>query len=59
MRNTTKMDIAIDILDYLLDSGYVTMESAYNSYDEVKTATVELIASRLKDYIIVQGIEVE
>jgi hypothetical protein len=57
--STKKIDIANDILDYLLDAGYITLESGFNNYDAVKDAAAQLIVKRLQDYIIVQGQEVE
>lgn len=59
MKNTKKIDIANDILDYLLDAGYITLESNFDNYEAVKDAAAQLIEKRLKEYIIIEGIEVE
>lgn len=54
-----KIDIANDIIDNLLDLGFINLETNYDNYEKVKQDAAKLIVERLKDYIIVQGNEVE
>jgi hypothetical protein len=43
----------------LLDAGYITLESGFDNYEAVKDAAAQLIEKRLKEYIIIEGIEVQ
>lgn len=55
----TKVDLASDILDSLLDNGMITLDYGSEFYEQGKQDCINEIKRKLDDYVIVYGSMIE
>ena len=53
----TKMQIAEQIIDELYECDY--MSFAHALYEEQKEEAIRIVADRLQDYVLIQGVVIE
>ncbi len=53
----TKLQIAEQIIDELYECDYISF--AHALYEEQKEEAIRIVADRLQDYILIQGVVIE